>query len=128
MFKKGIGYLLLCCFLNVLTTLPAKCCEGSLPTHAHNTKTTVHSLTVIQYLFDALSDESAGANTGSDFHCSVFNEARRHTAIYSTPSLSGAGNTAIIKPVVALINYTGYFSRKFTLPQHHNFLFRLTPF
>lgn len=118
---------MLCCFLNVLTTLPAKCCETGLG--MHNSKTTAtRSFTVIQYLFDILGDESETGNTGPDVHCSVFNVAHRQTFIQSVQFFCKAGDTGATKTIVAAINYTGYNARQFPLPQHHSYLFRLTPF
>lgn len=128
MFKKGIGYLLLCCFLNVLTTLPAKCCEAGGLLH-HSKTTTARSFTVIQYLFDMIGDGSSEAGSaGVDVHCSVFNIVHKQTVIQSAQFFRKAGSTGITQAFAAPINYTGYNARRFSLPQHHNFLFRLTPF
>jgi len=127
MFKKGIGYLLFCSFLNVLTALPAKCCAGHMPA-GHHKGATVHSYTVIQFLYNMLGDEQA-TNVGTDFHCSVFTVARRHTTVNNNNQVFYKACRPVSNaPVVATINYTGYNARKFTLPPHYNYLFRLTPF
>ena len=130
MLKKGAGYLLLCCFLNLLTALPAKCCEGSSPLHESSNKAPGHSLTLIQHLFDFINGDDAGSDNTVDVHYSFFYVTGRHAAtLASTQFFSKAScNGAIVAPQATLINYTGYHTRKFTLPPHHNFLFRLTPF
>jgi len=111
----------------VLTTLPAKCCEAGGLLH-HNKTSTTRSFTVIQYLFDMMGDESTAGSAGVDVHCSVFNIVHKQTVVQSTQFFRKAGSTGNTQPFVAAINYTGYNARQFTLPQHHNFLFRLTPF
>ena len=127
MVKKGIGYFLLCCFLNVLTTLPAKCCDIGASTHRHTSKTPAHSLTLLQHLLDIMDDDSSPIDIGADVHCSVFNETRL-VSIQATLFASRPGNTIITAPAVAVADYSTYHARPFPVPQHHNFLFRLTPF
>jgi hypothetical protein len=128
MVKKVIGYLLLCCFSNVLTTLPAKCCDSSAFIHQHSSKTPAHSQTVLQYLLDIMSDDSSPGNTGIDVHCSVFNETFRPVSIQSTQFLCAAGSAAITTPADVAVIHSTYHPRRFPVPQHHDFLFRLTPF
>ena len=127
MFKKGIGYLLLVSFINMLTTLPAKCCEGSMPIHQHEGKLTVHSYTLLQHIIDMLGDETTD-NNSVDVHHSVYHDTRRVPFSPSAQLFCKAGSTVSNAPFVATINYTGYNTRQFTLPPHYNYLFRLTPF
>lgn len=127
MFKKGIGYLLLVSFINMLTTLPAKCCEGSMPVHQHEGKISAHSYTLLQHIIDILGDEPTD-NNSVDVHHTVYHDNRRQAPAQQVQFICKAGNTVSNTPFVALTNYTGYFTRLFILPPHYNYLFRLTPF
>jgi len=127
MVKKVIGYTLLCCLLNVLTTLPAKCCESGAPIHRHTGKAPAHSHTLLQYLLDIMGDESSPDDPGVDVHCSVYNETRP-LSVESTPIAYESGNIAIRALVVTAPRHATNNARQFPVPQHHNFLFRLTPF
>lgn len=127
MVKRVIGYLLLCCFLNVTTTLPAKCCGSNAPVHRHTGKTPARSLTILQHLLDLMDDEPVSSDSGVDVHCSIFNEPRL-ISIHAAKLACKAGDPAVAPPVVVFASYGPYHGRAFPVPNHYNFLFRLTPF
>lgn len=128
MVKKVIGYILLCCFSNVLTTLPARCCEIGGLVHRHIGNGPGHSQTVLQYLIDIAGDDSPPGDDGIDVHCSVFNESRPVSVQSGYMICKSGDRVGTISVVAAACPMTFLYSRPFPVPHHHNFLFRLTPF
>lgn len=110
-----------------MTTLPARCGESIAPIHRHTDKTPARSLTILQHLLDLMDDDPVSTDIGIDVHCSVFNEARS-VSVYSAKYACEAGNPAVAPPVAGVQGYGPYHDRAFPVPQHYNFLFRLTPF
>ncbi len=116
----------------MLTTLPGRCCVHEDFTGGHNNVAKPHSQTLLAFIVEEVLDkhESESDAGDSDCFCSVYNEANNtNTQIGTTKLLLFAVQTAtIFPPLAALSPNNGYFARKFSLPPHHNFLFRLTPF
>jgi hypothetical protein len=95
--------------------------------HRHAGKPPAHSLTILQHLLDLMDDDTSPVETGIDVHCSVFNETRP-VSIHSARYGCKAGRLTTTTPAVAFAGYASYKGRLFPVPQHHHFLFRLTPF
>ena len=132
MFKKGVSYLLLCCLLNMLTTLPGRCCVHDDFKHGTNSIAKTHSQTLLAFIVEEMLDkhESESDSDDSDCFCTIYNEAQgTNTQVTATTKqFLSAGQTAIIFATVSISDDLGYFGRKFSLPPHYNYLFRLTPF
>jgi len=128
MVKKITGYILLCCLLNVLTTLPAKCCEAGAHVHRHSGNTPARSLTILQHLLGLMDDESSSGDAGIDVHCSVYHETRPVSVRSIQLFICEAGDPTISIPLAEAARHRTYSARRFAVPQHHHFLFRLTPF
>ena len=130
MFKKGVCYLLLCCFINMLTTLPAKCCVHESYKYAPSSMGKPHSDTFIGFIFHNVFDihEADAGDGDTDCFCGVYNEVHAATHAPATTQFLQACKPVVFVPVVAVLHFTGYNARQFTLPAHHNYLFRLTPF
>ena len=129
MFKKGVCYLLLCCFINMLTTLPAKCCVHENYSRAQSLGKP-HSVTIIEFFFQNVLDihEADASDGDTDCFCSVYNEVHGTTHAPTTTQFLQVCKPVVFVPLVSIVNFTGYNSRQFTTPDHYNFLFRLTPF
>ena len=116
----------------MLTMLPGRCCVHAGYTHAQGDNGKSRSLTVAELLFQEvldLDDDASNSNADTDCFCDVYCEAYKQADTHTTTLFSIAPVKPVVDaPVVAVLNYTGYNTRQFSLPPHYNYLFRLTPF